>query len=279
MPLKTSFFRDHCKLMLLLICMLLNLSAMAQIYYHDFGNSAITAHPYTANPVTFNTHLSNSSWSNSLNSWTSTGGATGEAIRLTTAAPATITLTFNVATNYQVAITSFDFWRQRSNFGPQNWSMTINGITAGSGTTPTTGTALGNTPVSNSISGLTGTVTVVISLSGGTGNGTFRLDDFKLIGSVTTNCTAPVISSFSPVSGPQNTLVSITGSGFQNGSGTTAVKFNGINAAGFTVVSDNLIKAYVPAGNTTGAITLVTNGCEGTASGIFTAIVTAATIN
>lgn len=86
-------------------------------------------------------------------------------------------------------ITSFDFWRRRSNTGAQNWDMTINGINVGSGTVPTTGSSLGTTSVSNSVSNQTGTITVVISLSGATGSGTFRLDDFTLNGSVTSTPT------------------------------------------------------------------------------------------
>ncbi|OYQ46087.1 hypothetical protein CHX27_05080, partial [Flavobacterium aurantiibacter] len=247
-------------------------NANAQIYYHNFGTNTITNHPYTANPQTFNSNLTNSSWTNSIGSWTSAAGATGEAIRLTTANPATITLTFNVATNYQVEITSFNFWRQRSNQGPQNWSMSVNGITVGSGTNGTAGSELGNTTVANAVSGLTGTITVVISLSGSAGNGTFRLDDFTLNGSVTPTCSTPVINSFSPQLGPQNTLVSISGSGFLAGTGTSAVRFGGVNAANFTVVSDNLIQAYVPANSISGSISLITNGCEGISTSAFTSI-------
>jgi len=261
-------------LFLTLFFLMAGSKASAQIYYHNFGTTAITAHPYTVAPTTLNTRLSGSSWSNSLNTWTSTTGATGEAIRLTTATAATITLTFNVAANFQAEITSFDFWRVRSNFGPQNWSMTINGINAGSGTIGTTGAALGTTNVANTISGLTGTVNVVISLSGTTGNGTFRLDDFTLNGSVTSNCAAPTITSFSPTSGPQNTIVTINGNGFLAGTGTSAVKFNGIDATSFTVVSNTVIKAYVPAGNATGNISITTNGCEGFSSTAFTKLET-----
>ncbi|WP_306566049.1 T9SS type B sorting domain-containing protein [Flavobacterium lindanitolerans] len=248
--------------------------ATAQIYYHNFGTTTISAHPYTVAPTTLNTHLSGSSWSNSLTTWTSTAGATGEALRLTTSTNATITLTFNVAANYQADVTSFNFWRQRSNFGPQNWSMSINGITVGNGTIDATGSAIGTTNVANPVSGLTGTVTVVISLSGSTGNGTLRLDDFTLNGSVTSNCAAPAITSFTPASGPQNTLVTINGSGFTTGSGTSSVKFNGIPATSFTVVSNTVIKAYVPAGNASGPISITTNGCEGFSATNFTRIST-----
>ncbi|SCY60755.1 T9SS type B sorting domain-containing protein [Flavobacterium caeni] len=251
--------------------------ANAQIYVHNFGTTAIAGHPYTVAPVTLESHLSGASWSNSSNVWTSTAGSTGEAIRWTGNADATITLTFNVAANFQVDIASFDFWRMRSNLGPQNWSMTINGIAAGNGTTDVTGAALGNTPVANTVSGLTGTITVALSLTGGTGNGTFRLDDFTLYGTVTSTCTGATIATILPASGPQNTLVTITGSGFLAGSGTSAVHFNGIPAASFTVVSDTVIKAYVPAGNASGAVSVTTNGCEAFGAATFTKLLSTAT--
>jgi len=94
-------------------------------------------------------------------------------------------LTFDVTTGYQLTITQFNFWSQRSNTGATDWLMTINGVRVGAGLIPTTGAALGNTNVASVISGLTGTVTVQLSLSGASGSGTFRLDDFTLFGSVT----------------------------------------------------------------------------------------------
>lgn len=239
----------------------------AQVYQHNFGDDAISTHPYTVAPTVINPYLSGSSWSNSTGAWTSLGGATGQAISLANSSGTpTITLTFNVASGKQLDVTSFSFWRQRSSSGAQNWSLTINGIAVGFGTVPPAGTTTGTIPVALSVTGLTGTVTAVLSLSGASGTGTFRLDDFTLNGSVTSNCVAPVITSVYPASGPANTLVTITGTGFTNGSGTSAVNFNGTASTGFTVVSDTQIKAIVPANATTGVVTVITNSCEGTAT-------------
>lgn len=168
------------------------------LYLHDFGTTAITTHPYTVQPGTFATNLSNSSWANSTNSWTSFAGSSGQAIALSNSSGTpTITLTFNVASGYQVSITKFNFWRRRSSAGAQNWSMKINNITVGSGTVPTTGAAIGETNVANAITNQTGTISVVMSLSGATGSGTFRLDDFTLIGSVssTGNLIPPTLTA------------------------------------------------------------------------------------
>jgi Metallo-peptidase family M12B Reprolysin-like/Cadherin domain/IPT/TIG domain len=76
----------------------------------------------------------------------------------------------------------------------------------------------------------------------------------------------PIITSFTPTSGPIGTVVTITGSNF---TGSTAVAFNGTAASGFTVNSATQITATVAAGTSTGFIT-VTNGVgTGTSSTTF----------
>jgi hypothetical protein len=161
-----------------------------QIYQHDFGTTSISSHPYTVTPTVFDANLSNSSWTNSNSAWTSFTGSSGQAISLSNSGGTpTITLTFDVASGFELDVTSFSFWRRRSSTGAQNWDMTINGISVGSGTVPTSGSDIGTTTVSNAVSNQTGTITVVISLSGASGSGTFRLDDFTLNGTVSAICT------------------------------------------------------------------------------------------
>lgn len=65
---------------------------------------------------------------------------------------------------------------------------------------------------------------------------------------------APTISSFTPTSGWPGTSVTVEGSGF---TGTSAVSFNG-TAAAFTVTSGSQLTATVPAGATTGPISVTT---------------------
>jgi large repetitive protein len=73
----------------------------------------------------------------------------------------------------------------------------------------------------------------------------------------------PTISSFSPGFGPVGTIVTITG---VNLSGATAVSFNGIPSATFSVTNDTTIGARVPAGATSGPISVTTP--DGTATSI-----------
>jgi len=248
--------------------LLLSQQLKAQIYFHDFGTGTISSYPYTTNLGIINSNISGSSWTNSTGAWSSNVGYTGQAITLfNTPGVTTITLTLTVASGYEANITSFDFWRQRSNSGPQNWAMSINGISAGGGSIPTSGALIGNTPVSNPVTGLTGTINVVLSLSNASGNGNFRLDNFTLNGSVVSNCNTAQITSFIPASGPKNTIVSISGSGF---TGATSVKFDAIPAT-YTIISNILIEATVPASVNTGTISVTaSDGCEGTANALYT---------
>ncbi len=77
---------------------------------------------------------------------------------------------------------------------------------------------------------------------------------------------APAITGFSPGTGPVNTVVTITGTNFASAS---SVRFNGANAA-FTVDSTLQITATVPAGATSGAITVTTPGGVASSAGSFT---------
>ncbi|GAB3743321.1 hypothetical protein GCM10027594_22530 [Hymenobacter agri] len=73
----------------------------------------------------------------------------------------------------------------------------------------------------------------------------------------------PVITSFSPTSGAAGTQVVINGSYFIN---ATQVTFNGTVAPGFIVVSANQIVVNVPAGATSGPITITSPVGSGSSS-------------
>lgn len=172
----------------LLIVTFICFSAGAQVYFHDFGTTVISAHPYNVMPVLANPNLTASSWTNSTTAWTSYTGNAGEAIALSNSGGTPfITLSLTVSPGYKLSISSFNFWRQRSNAGAQNWAMYINGITCGTGTVPLSGDFIGNTAVVNPVNDITGTVSIVLALTGASGTGTFRLDDFTLNGAVVPN--------------------------------------------------------------------------------------------
>lgn len=91
----------------------------------------------------------------------------------------------------------------------------------------------------------TGPISVTTSL--GTG---FSLTSFKV---------RPKVTGFDPDSGPPGTLVTISGSAFV---GVLQVQFNGVGAA-FSALDYDTITATVPAGATTGPITVITFGGKG----------------
>jgi len=76
----------------------------------------------------------------------------------------------------------------------------------------------------------------------------------------------PAIASFTPTSGPPGTAVTITGT---NLIGATAVSFNGASAS-FTVASDTSIQTAVPAGATSGHLSVTTSGGTAQSTGVFT---------
>lgn len=76
----------------------------------------------------------------------------------------------------------------------------------------------------------------------------------------------PTITSFSPTSGPVGTQVTIVGTGF---TGATEVRFRRTSAS-FTVVDGNTITAFVPAGATSGRITVITPGGTARSQASFT---------
>jgi len=115
--------------------------------------------------------------------------------------------------------------------------------------------APGNTTTNPLVTGTTGSYTATASLNGETSAASNAV--------VLTACPVPVISSFAPVSGPVGTSVTITGT---NLSFVSSVSFNGTAQTTITATTATSLTVAVPAGATTGSMTVTTAGGTSAAS-------------
>jgi uncharacterized protein (TIGR03437 family) len=102
---------------------------------------------------------------------------------------------------------------------------------------------------------------------GGTG---WRVDTITLSEPMCVNCSQPpchTVSSLNPTSGPAGASVVITG---QNLTGVTTVRFTGGAVANFTINSPTQLTAIVPAGATSGTLTISKAGCPDAQTAAFT---------
>lgn len=79
----------------------------------------------------------------------------------------------------------------------------------------------------------------------------------------------PDIYEFNPASGVVGTTVTINGLGFDPGGANNIVKFNG-TIAPITSSGNNTLVVTVPAGATTGSISVTVNGQTAISSSVFT---------
>ena len=149
--------------------------------------------------------------------------------------------------------------------GPIGTSVTVAGSNLSSTTnvtfngTKTTFTVVSSTQITAPVpaGATTGKISVRTPLGLATSAGSFTV------------VPSPAISSFSPVSGPVGTKVTINGSGY---AGTVTVKFNGTASSSVTLVSSVQLAATVPTGATTGLITVTTAGGTATTGTAFTVL-------
>ncbi len=124
--------------------------------------------------------------------------------------------------------------------------------------------SIGSTPVAsftvisvNQITAIVGINTTEGKLTITTPGGTVVSDVFKFL-------PRPVITSFAPQNAIAGVEVIITGSNFSDISG---VSFGGKPATSFQLVSPNVIRAIVPAGSSSGAVSVVNSGGTGSLPG------------
>jgi hypothetical protein len=100
------------------------------------------------------------------------------------------------------------------------------------------------------------------------GLGNLAFDDLVVICDLPTCAPTPVISSFSPSSGPIGTRVMLKGTGFST---ATAVKFGAIVSPAIEIINDTILLAEVPEITAPQRITIITGAanCEGNSASLF----------
>jgi cytochrome c peroxidase len=113
-----------------------------------------------------------------------------------------------------------------------------------------------------------GTITTTVPAGATTGPITITTPGSGPLITTTRFTVTPAVTSFAPASGGSGTSVTITGTNF---TGATAVRFNGAPAT-FTVSNSGTVTTTVPAGATTGPITVITLDGTATSAASFTVI-------
>ena len=179
---------------------------------------------------------------------------------------------------------SFAAQRTSTGFVSLVWEWSANGTTWSPIGTISSGTTAGTLASSFATSGVLSLPTVTglnrattayvrATFSGATAaSGNARLDNFRFMASADSGGTGPTISDFNPSSGAVGTSVTINGSNF---GASPIVKFNGTTAASSVNSGGTQITATVPAGATSGKITVEVAG-QTTATSITDFSVTAA---
>lgn len=152
--------------------------------------------------------------------------------------------------------------------GPYGTEVTINGsnFTGASqvkfNEAAATFTIVSETEIRATVPAADGSGKISVTTSGGTAT---SAEDFTV-----TPPPPPSIDSFTPIRGAVGTQVTVTGNNFI---GATEVAFNGIAGSNLTVLSNTQVRASVPAGATTGMISVTTPGGSVTSAEIFTVTV------
>ena len=162
-------------------------------YVAQYESSTTGNYPYVDSSALRDNNITGGKWTNSQGGWTTYNGQSGRALAISSATPTTTTLTFeyDVASGYKMSAASFSFYQRASSTGYSQYTLSINGTQVGSGNlfvdvisqdNPLQWT--GDQTLTTAMNNLTGHVTVVITLSGGThgAQGTFRMDNFSLNG-------------------------------------------------------------------------------------------------
>ncbi|HMJ70309.1 MAG TPA: FG-GAP-like repeat-containing protein [Cyclobacteriaceae bacterium] len=202
---------------------------------------------------------------------------------ITTSVPVgAITGPITVRVNSDGNTTDFDFIVTPppptiTSFTPGSGLVGIQVIITGTnfGSTPSENVVMFNGTVADVTASSTTSITTTVPIGANTGlitvgvglNNAMSDDEFEVTGAP-----LPTITSFNPIEGHVGSVVTITGTNFSATPGSNFVEFNGITAA-VTSSTHTSITTIVPAGATTGPITVTVSGNTATSATDFTVTV------
>jgi hypothetical protein len=233
------------------------------------GTNPNASNPYTiGNEVVSNVTVSGISrgsgisGSNANDRYAATGWTTSDDLNTSDYFEFTITPAAGNAINLH----SFRYTGQISTgSADHSFRSSVNSYGSDIGSPNTTGTTISLTGAA--YQNLTGAITFRFYTHDVSSSSTvFSINDFAFFGSV---YPVPTISGFSPGSACTGSGASVTING-SNFTGTTAVRFNGVNATSFNVIGNTQITAILPTGASTGPITVVTPNATATSASNFT---------
>jgi hypothetical protein len=134
-------------------------------------------------------------------------------------------------------------------------------ITNGVATDGTNNLSLAFQTITNAIAGTGNLMDLRLTITANSGNEEFAIDNVTVTGTPLVVC-PHTITSFSPISGPIGTEVTITGTGF---TASSTVTFSGLAASNVQFIDATTIVATIPTGATTGAIVVTESTCNVTA--------------
>lgn len=206
-----------------------------------------------------------------------------------------LAFSFTVDAGFQASLSNLLIRYDRSNSGPAELTLaySLDAFVSSSNTffTDNAVSSAGESQLIDlsgitELQNLTGTVSFrVYPTNAASTGGTFDIEAYTstttlgvanpgilLEGTLTPLAACPhTVTDFTPTSGPAGTEVILTGTGFTS---STSVSFNGTPAASVSFTSATEIVAVVPAGATSGAITITESGCDVATSTSFTVLTT-----
>jgi len=135
----------------------------------------------------------------------------------------------------------------------------------GNNTNATNGTITLNTAFQTVTANIVGTGNLLdlrLTITADADGEEFAVDEIILDGTPPVPC-AHSITSFAPTEGPEDTEVTISGTGF---TASSTVAFNGVAASSIRFINSSTLVAVVPSGTTTGALSVTESACTETSS-------------